>query len=209
MNGIHLPRGRFTDALVAICVAFAIVQIAPAVRAAVVPYGFVPLLFLGGGWKDPVEWAAPLISQFLVGNVVAAIFTTIFLLIAGRYAEKALGGLGTLALFVAGAYGGAIARAALTPGSFVPTMSADAGLFAIVGGYLVLYGVPQVIPINRAYSRPLQILALAAIWTAITFAAMLASGGFEFSVSLVNPLGGLLTGALIARPLLLWRYRKA
>ena len=38
---------------------------------------------------------------------------------------------------------------------------------------------------------------------------MLASGGFELSLNVINPLGGLIVGMLVARPLLRWRYRKA
>ena len=52
------------------------------------------------------------------------IFNWIFLLIAGRYVEKAIGPIGLGVVFVAGAYGGALARLILTPGS--PLASAGA-----------------------------------------------------------------------------------
>ncbi len=209
-GGIHLPRGRFTDALVAVVFGVAVMQLAPPVSAAMLRLAFIPAMVVGGGeWQSPLAWVSPLVSQFVLGPIVNAIFTTILLLIAGRYAEKALGGVGLLVLFVAGAYGGAIARLALTPGSILMTAGADAGLFAFVGAALMLYGVPAVIPINPRYSRPLQIAALAAFWCVIQIAFMLASGVFELSVSIINPLGGLLVGALLGRPLLAWRYRKA
>ncbi len=209
MSAFNLPRGRVTDALVAFVVFASIVQLAPPVLQAVFPYGYSPLLFVSGGWQAPLVWLAPIVSQFLLGAIVNVLFNTVLLLISGRYAEKALGGLGVIALFVAGAYGGAIARTLLTPGSILVTAGATAGLFAVIGAGLMLYGVPAGIPINRTYSRWLQIVALAAIWVALQLAFMLASGVFELSISIIDPLGGLLAGALLARPLLAWRYRKA
>ena len=208
-GGIHLPRGRFTDALVAITFVVSLLQLAPVVSRAALPFAYAPAQFLGGLWQVPLYWISPLASQFLLGGILGTLLTTVFLLIVGRYIEKALGGIGLLIVFVAGAYGGAIARTALTPGSTLLTTSANAGLFAFIGAGLMLYGVPHQIPINRTYSRPLQIVALAAIWAVVQTLFMLVSGAFEFSVIIVDPLGGLLVGALIGQPLLRWRYRKA
>jgi membrane associated rhomboid family serine protease len=210
LSGIHLPRGRFTDALIAFSVSAAIVQLAPAIGAAAFSYGFAPPAFMAGALgAQPLVWLAPLVSQFLLASIGAALFNTVLTLIAGRYVEQALGGAGLAVTFVAGAYGGAIARLALTPNSPLVTAGMNAGFFAVVGAYLMLYGIPGAISIVRGYSRPLQIAALAAIWVVIQIAFMLAGGAFELSVSLIDPLGGLLVGALLARPLLAWRYRKA
>ena len=222
MNEFHLPRGRTTDALIAfivgaaargILVGFAslvaVAWMANAVRDAAYGYAFSPLLFLSGGWRAmPMIWLSPIVSQFLLGSITMAMFNTALMLIVGRFVEKALGGIGLIATFVVGAYGGAIARTIVTPGSIVPTAGIDAGFFAAIGAYLMLYGIPRGISIARNYSRPVQILGLALLWAAIQGMLMLI-GNFEVSLSLVNPLGGLLVGALIARPLLAWRYRKA
>jgi membrane associated rhomboid family serine protease len=209
LSDFHLPRGRTTDALIAFIVAAAVVQLLPAVRDAAYGYSFSPLLFLSGGWRAlPMIWLSPLVSQFLLGSITMAIFNAAFMLIVGRFVEKALGGVGLIVTFVAGAYGGAIARTVLTPGSMTPTAGIDAGFFATVGAYLMLYGVPNGLGVARGYSRPVQILGLALLWAAIQGVFMLV-GPFEISVSLIDPLGGLLIGALIAQPLLRWRYRKA
>ncbi len=208
MNGFHLPRGRTTDALIAFIVAAAVVQLLPAVRDAAFGYSFSPLVFVSGGWRQPMIWLSPLVSQFLLAGITAAMFNTALMLIVGRFVEKALGGAGLIAIFVAGAYGGAIARTALTPSSIIPTAGIDAGFFAAVGAYLMLYGIPAAFPVAKGYSRPVQILGLAMLWAALQAVFMLV-GSFEVSLSLVNPLGGLLVGALLARPMLAWRYRKA
>jgi len=209
LNEFHLPRGRTTDALIAFIVAAAVVQLLPAVRDAAYGYSFSPLLFLSGGWRaQPMIWLSPAVSQFLLGGITMAMFNTALMLIVGRFVEKALGGIGLIAVFIVGAYGGAIARTILTPGSMAPTAGIDAGFFATIGAYLMLYGIPSGISIARGYSRPVQILGLALLWAAIQGVFMLV-GDFEISLSLVNPFGGLLVGTLIARPLLAWRYRKA
>lgn len=210
----NLPRGRFTDALVALTFVVSMLQFAPVVAGLLYPHAFSPALVLAGEWRDPVAWLSPVVSQFLlpemsVNGVLFVIFNTVLLLIAGRYVEKSIGPVGLGLTFLAGAYGGSVARMALTPFSPFPTLGSGAALFAVIGAYLMLYGVPRAIPIGQQYSRPVQIAVIAAIWTAFHVLVMLVSGGAELSVSLVNPLGGLLAGALIARPLLRWRWRKA
>jgi membrane associated rhomboid family serine protease len=73
----------------------------------------------------------------------------------------------------------------------------------------MLYGVPRGIPIAQRQSKLVQIAAIAGIWLALQLAFMLAAGQFELSVSIIEPLGGLLAGVAIAQPLMRWRYRKA
>ncbi|MGJ3648782.1 rhomboid family intramembrane serine protease [Sphingomonas sp. GlSt437] len=180
-----------------------------AIAGVAIPFVFSPGLFLAGGWQDPAIWLSPVISQFLVSNIVNTVFDLIFLLIAGRFVERSLGAGGLIALFVVGAYAGALARTLLTPWSLIPTAGADAAVFAIIGAYFMLYGVPSVIPVARHYSRVQQIGALALLWLIVQLSFMMASGGMEFSLTIINPLGGLVAGVALARPLLAWRYRKA
>lgn len=211
MNGIDLPRGRVTDALVAFIFVTTVLQLVTVIAAAVAPYGFVPAGVLFGAWRaEPIATlASPLVSQFLMSSIFSTLFNTIFILVAGRYVERSIGWAGLIATFVAGAYGGALARLALTSGSMAVTADASAGLFALVGAYFTLYGVPNILPLPRHYGRFAQIGALAAFWMVVQVAFMLASGAFELSLTVVNPLGGLSAGVLVARPLLRLRYRKA
>lgn len=209
MNGVNLPRGRFSDALVAFTLFISVLQVLGAVQAVLTQLAFSPVLFLAGGWSDPLSWLSPIVSQFLLSSIMAVLFNTVLLLIAGRYVEQALGGVGMLIAFVAGAYGGSLARLVLTPNSIFFTAGADAGLFALIGAYLSLYGVPRVIPVAQHHSRAMQIGIVALIWAVVQLAFMLAGGSFELSVSLINPLAGMATGVLLAKPLLRFRYRGA
>ena len=136
-------------------------------------------------------------------------FNLVFLLVAGRYVEQSIKPFGVAALFLAGAYGGALARLALTPDSFVPSAGMDASVFALIGAYLMLYGVPRFMPVFDGQPRSVQIAIIAAIWLAFQMILAVVTQSFELSVTIVEPLGGLLAGVLLARPLLAWTYRKA
>lgn len=174
-------------------------------------FGYAPQPFLAGGWRDdPLSWLSPLASAFLARDFLSAAFNLVFLLIAGRFVEKAVGPLGLGILFVAGAYGGALARTILTSGSMTPSAGVDASVFAVIGAYFMLYGVPSVFPAAiRGHSRSVQIAILAAIWLGLQILFAIIAGGLELSVTIIEPLGGLAAGVALARPLLAWAYRKA
>ncbi|MGH6617782.1 rhomboid family intramembrane serine protease [Sphingomonas sp.] len=176
-----------------------------------ITYGFIPQNFVTGGWRDdPVRsWLSPLASAFLARDFLSATFNLIFLLIAGRYVEKALRPVGLGILFVAGAYAGALARLVLTPGSMMPSAGLDPAVFAIIGAYFMLYGVPRAIPIGHGQSRGVQIAMLAGVWLGIQVVFSLLARSFELSVTIIEPLGGLAAGVALARPLLKWQYRRA
>lgn len=208
---MHLPRGRFTDALIALS-AFVLIFAALAfgLTRAVMAFGFSPVAFLNGWDSDPVRnWLSPLASAFLPYDLVSALFNGVLLLIAGRYVEKSIGPVGLGVLFVAGAYGGALARLALTFSSPMPSGGVGPSLFAIIGAYFMLYGVPASLPVPRHLGRWAQIGMLAFFWLLLQAAFAVAAQQFEVSVSIVDPLGGLVAGMLLAKPLLAWRWRKA
>jgi membrane associated rhomboid family serine protease len=155
------------------------------------------------------SWLSPLASAFLPYDIVSAIFNGVLLLVAGRFVEKSIGPVGLGILFVAGAYGGALARLALTFSSPMPSGGCAPSLFAMIGAYMTLYGVPQSLPVPRHLSRWAQIGVLAFFWLVVQALFALAAQNFEVSVAIVDPLGGLIVGMLLARPLLALRWRKA
>ena len=178
---------------------------------AAIRFGFIPVDFLGGGWADdPLRaWLSPIASAFIPRDVLSVVFNLVLLLIAGRFVEKAVRPLGLGLLVLAGVYVGAAARLALTPGSPIPGAGLDAGLFAVIGAYFMLYGLPASLPIGRGQTRAVQIAMLAGIWFGIQAVFSLVGQNFEMSVTFVEPIGGLLAGVLLARPLLRWQYRRA
>ncbi|AQR73215.1 rhomboid family intramembrane serine protease [Sphingomonas sp. LM7] len=180
-------------------------------EAAAIGFGFVPLEFSSGAWNSDVARAllSPLASLFIPPDAISAIFNLIFLLIAGRYVERAIGPAGLIATFVVSGYCGALGRLLLTPQSPIPSAGMDPALFGVIGCYFMLYGVPEALPTWRRFGRAGQIASLALIWIGIQLAFALASQRFDPSTSLVAPIFGLVAGIVIARPLLAWRYRGA
>jgi len=209
---MHLPRGRTTDALIAISVfLFLLILFAGWQQGAVLWTGFIPAEVSTGDWlQNPVRTVlAPIASAFVHVDVLSLAFDMVFLLIAGRYIEQALGPLGLIVTYVAGAYGAALARLVLTPGSLEVSIGANAALFALFGAYFLLFGIPRAVNIGRSKSRLAQILMLASIWMVIQLAFALVGGSFEISTTIIAPMGALAAGLAVARPLLMWRYRKA
>ena len=207
---MDLPRGRATDALVALTVFAGLVLLAPGMAGLAANYAFAPVAALAEGQAAPVAIAlSPLVSAFAQAGLIAAAFQAVLLLGAGRYVERAVGKIGVVLAFVVGAYGGALARLVLTPGSAVPGLDANGALFAVVGAYLMLYGLPRGLPVRLGGGRLAQIAALAGLWALVQLAFMVVSRGFDLSTQLIEPLGGLAAGVAVARPLLAWHYRKA
>lgn len=181
----------------------------PSVTMWAVAWCFTPAVVVAGWAVDPLRVAlSPLVSQAAQTGLFAAAFDAILLLAAGRYVERVLGPIGVVLVFVAGAYGGALARLVLTPGSIVPGLDANGALFAEAGAYLMLYGIPRGLPARLGQSRIGQVAGLAAVWASIQLAFLLAAGG-DWSTAVVEPLGGLAAGVALARPLLGWKWRGA
>lgn len=212
MGGIDLPRGRFTDGLIAFTVFAAILLLAlGGWQSVAMRYGFLPVDFLNGAWSDDSlrSWLSPLASIFIPRDILSLVFDLVFLLIAGRFVEKALGLVGLGISVLGGSYFSAAGRLLLTPGSAIPGAGLDPAMFAVIGAYFMLYGLPRAFPIGAGQTRPVQIAMLAGVWFGIQLVFSLIGGNFEFSVTFVEPLFGLLAGVLLARPLLRWNYRRA
>jgi membrane associated rhomboid family serine protease len=180
-------------------------------QKAALTFGFLPLEFSSGAWQSDAlrSWLSPLASAFIPVDPLSAIFNLIFLLIAGRYVERAIGPAGLGATFVVACYVGALGRLLFTPQSPIPSAGLDSALFGVVGSYFMLYGVPATLPISRRFGRVGQIAILASIWIGIQLVFALTAGSFDPSTAVVAPVFGLLAGMALAKPLLAWRYRRA
>jgi membrane associated rhomboid family serine protease len=198
--------------LIAVAV-FAALFLAAAVGLdlAAIGFGFIPAEFVGGGWSnDPLRsWLSPLMSAFIPRDVLSVVFDLVFLLIAGRFVEKAIRPAGLAIVLIAGIYLGAALRLILTPASAIPSAGLDPAMFAVIGAYFMLYGLPAALPVGRGQTRQVQIAMLAGIWFGIQAVFALVAQNFEMSITFVEPLGGLLAGVLLARPLLRWQFRRA
>jgi membrane associated rhomboid family serine protease len=79
----------------------------------------------------------------------------------------------------------------------------------VVGAYALSFGRPKQISRSARVHRLVHILWLAAAWTVLQIAVGLTAGRDGIMLATPAHVGGFITGLLLQRPLLLWRYRRA
>lgn len=181
-------------------------------RSAAIGAGFVPVRW--SAVSPPLDglvvpaWLTPLSATLIHGGVAHIALNLLMLVFCGQQVERALGTAGTSILYALGAYGAAVGQWALGPLSPVPTIGASGAISAILAAYALLYGA------NRARAMgPVSSGVVHAIWLAVAWTGIQALVGFAgmggWQVAIGAHIGGFLVGLALARPILLWRYRKA
>ena len=90
-----------------------------------------------------------------------------------------------------------------------PAIGASGAISGIIGAYVLLFPNKQPKPwgpIPAEIARPLH-LTLA--WIGLNLAMGFVGPGLGIGIAIWSHIGGFMIGLAIARPLLLWRYRKA
>lgn len=90
-----------------------------------------------------------------------------------------------------------------------PAIGASGAISAIIGAYVLLFPNAQPKawgPIPANIARPVH-LTLA--WAALNLALGFVGPGLGIGIAIWSHIGGFVAGLFLARPLLLWRYRKA
>lgn len=131
------------------------------------------------------------------------------LVYCGRMLERALGWRAMAALYLVGAYAGAVGHWALEPMSFSPMIGASGAISAVLAAYAMLFAERPVPAIGPIPSRVVRVAWLAAGWIVIQLMIGFASGAGGGAIAIGAHIGGFAAGLLLARPLLLWRYRGA
>lgn len=220
---MRFPRGPVTNALVALNVAIALVLLVPLWwQHAIVSGGIFPVRLSGDnsafadiGFLVPA-WLTPLSAAFLHGGITHVILNMLMLLLIGKMVERVLGGRLYLALYFIGAYASAttewVAAVMKWPMSIdmmAPAVGASGAISAIIGAYVLLFPNQQPKswgPIPASIARPLH---LTIAWVALNIAIGFVAPDLGMVIAIWSHIGGFLAGLLLARPLLLWRYRKA
>lgn len=176
--------------------------------------GFIPLRL----WASvdvpgalPV-WLTPLSATLVHAGVVHLALNLVMLVFAGQQVERALGWRATLLLYLVGAYvaAGAQALQALWLGGAEVTMvGASGAISAWVGAYALLYGRPRAKALGPVSAQIVHVVWLAVAWAVINFGVGLMSSAGGTPIAVGAHVGGFLAGLALARPLLLWRWRKA
>lgn len=220
---MQFPRGPVTNAIVVINLVIAAVLLVPSWwQYAVVSGGLFPIRFSSYGVNFPgigflvPAILTPLSAAFLHAGVMHVVLNMLMLLLIGKLVERVLGGGPYLALYLISAY---VAAATECIASFLawpmsvdmasPAIGASGAISGIIGAYVLLFpnNKPKPWgPIPAAYARPLH---LTIAWVGLNLALGFVGPGIGIAIAIWSHIGGFLAGLLLARPLLLWRYRNA
>ena len=154
-------------------------------------------------------WITPLTSTLIHAGFLHLVLNLVMLVYCGRMLERALGSQGLAVLYVLGAYAAAAAQWALAPGSVIPVIGASGAVSAFLGAYAMLFAERPVPAIGPIPSRVVRVIWLGAAWIGIQLLVGFASLGSGPAIAIGEHIGGFLAGLMLARPLLLWRYRNA
>jgi membrane associated rhomboid family serine protease len=172
--------------------------------------GFIPVRLENGIWPGLPVWLTPLSAALLHGGFVHLLFNMMFLLICGRAVEPVIGGKAYGLLYIAGAYAAAAGQWAAGPDSQAPMIGASGAVSSVIGAYAILFGRNKVRAANATVALWLHALWLAAAWVGLQLLIGF-TGAFSAGpqVAIAAHIGGFLIGLVLARPLLMLRWRGA
>lgn len=173
--------------------------------------GFIPAR-LSGLFDVPGSVPAlltPFSATLVHGGFLHLFFNMIMLLLCGVAVERVLGIPNLLIIYVVSAIVSALAQWTVDPAGLSPVIGASGAISGVIGAYALSFGRPKLVSRNPAVNRFVHILWLAAAWTVLQLAVGWAAGQQGLLLATPAHVGGFVTGLLLQRPLLLWRYRKA
>ena len=220
---MQFPRGPVTNVLVIINLLIAVILLVPSWwQYAVISGGLFPIRLSSGsaafsdiGFLVPA-FLTPVSAAFLHGGVAHVVMNMLMLLLIGKMVERVLGGVLYLALYIGSAYAAAamewLAAFMAWPMSvdmMAPAIGARGAISGIIGAYALLFPNKKLEawgPIPAEYARPLH---LTISWVGLNLALGFVGPGLGITIAIWSHIGGFIAGLLMARPLLLWRYRHA
>lgn len=220
---MQFPRGPVTNILILINVAIAAILLVPSWwQYAVVSGGLFPVrlsgddtAFAGIGFLVPAL-LTPLSAAFLHGGIAHVIMNMLMLLLIGKMVERVLGGSLYLGLYVVSAYIAAgteylaaVLQWPMSVDMMAPAIGASGAISGIIGAYVLLFPNKKPSawgPLPASIARPVH---LTIAWVALNLALGFVGPGLGIGIAIWSHIGGFVAGLLLARPLLLFRYRNA
>ena len=151
----------------------------------------------------------PLTATLVHSGLLHLTLNLVALLWCGNQVERALGRWCLVAIYVVGAFAAAAAQWLSDPFGIVPVVGASGAISAVLGAYALSFGRAKMITRSARLNRWINILWLMATWIVLQLMLGWIAGGQGFLLATPAHIGGFLSGLLLQRPLLLWRYRKA
>lgn len=208
-----MQRLTATTAIVLLTVAVSmLVTLSPYAQDIQVLAGFIPARLSGAvafpGLTAVPAWLTPLSCALIHAGFFHLGMNMLMLGFTGREAERALGPVGLVILYLVGAYAAAFAQWVAGPLSTTPMIGASGAASAVVGAYSLLYGQPKAKAIGPIPARAVHIIWLAVAWTLVN---LLMATAFlpDVAIAAAAHIGGFFAGLALAGPLVRWRWRKA
>lgn len=185
-----------------------------AVGYAAVMAGFIPVtvqtsLDAPAGMVLLPFWLTPATASLIHHGWLQLALNLVILVYCGRMLERSIGSGSFVLLYLAGAYAGAVGQWAVGPSAIAPMIGASGAIAAVIAAYAMIFAERPVPSIGPIPSRVVRILWLGSAWIAIQLLIGLASDIRQPWLAIGAQLGGFVAGLMVARPLLLWRYRHA
>lgn len=211
--GLPLPTSATNAIAAATALVSVLVILARAVPLASLSLGFVPasvaMPLSAPGMVILPAWLTPLTATLVHVDWLHLTINLVMLVYCGRMVERAIGP-GLLALLYAlGAYAAAAGQWLLDPNSFAPMLGASGAGSAVIAAYAMLFAEQPVPAIGPIPARVVRIAWLAAAWIGLQTLFGFAAGLGGTAIAVGAHIGGFVAGLALARPLLLWRYRRA
>ncbi len=173
--------------------------------------GFIPARLSGFRAETALApvFLTPLTATLVHSGFAHLAFNLLILLFCGRSVETLLGPRSFIILYLLGAYAAAAAQYVVDPTETTPMVGASGAISAVLGAYAILFGKNRVKVAHPTLALWLHVLWLAAAWIGLQLLVGLTfeTGGARIAVA--AHIGGFLVGLVLARPLLLFRYRTA
>lgn len=154
-------------------------------------------------------WLTPFSCTLVHGGLMHLLFNMLMLLLCGVAVERVLGAPGLVIVYLVSAVTSALAQYAVAPLSMTPVIGASGAISGVIGAYALSFGRPKQISRNPSVNRLVHIVWLAVAWTLLQIGVGYAAGTEGMMLATPAHVAGFITGLVLQRPLLLWRYRKA
>jgi membrane associated rhomboid family serine protease len=173
--------------------------------------GFIPAHVGGEGGAAGAlpAFLTPLTATLVHDGPLHLVFNLLILVFCGRAVEAIVGARGIVILYLVGAYAAAAAHWAAGPAETAPMVGASGAISAVLGAYAILFGRNRVRVAHPIAAQILHALWLAAAWVGMQILVGLSFEGEGARIAVWAHIGGFLAGLLLARPLLLLRWRGA
>ncbi|MBV8685135.1 MAG: rhomboid family intramembrane serine protease [Alphaproteobacteria bacterium] len=181
-------------------------------QAAALLLGFLPDRLSEGTAAARVATALlnPLTATLVHAGFAHLFMNLIIHVYCGRSVEAILGSRALLLIYAVGAYAAAGAQFAAGPHVALPMVGASGAISAVIGAYAMLFGRNRVNVASAVAATFLNALWMIAAWALLQYAVgSLFLTTMNVDIAIAAHVGGFVAGLVLARPLLLWKWRHA